>query len=153
MVRTYDTEGRLIEERTLEKNLAFLMMERIPPERRAQLGPEGLQAFSEQLNNLGKGPEGATYKYDSQGRVIKKFERNMIFEHTTKIIYNEHGDKAEELQTFKDNTAGPEHPRHVPSDTDVRYSYQYDRYGNWTAKIETRDDGSSLTTCRTITYY
>jgi hypothetical protein len=43
--------------------------------------------------------------------------------------------------------------RDLPSDSDIRYGYQYDNYGNWTEKIETRDDGSSFTTRRTITYY
>jgi hypothetical protein len=153
MVRSYDTEGRLKEERTLEKNLSFLMLERIPPEQRAQLGPDGIQALSEHLNKLGKNPDIATYEYDSQGRVKKKFERNMIFEHTTTIFYNEHGDKARERQTFTDNTAGPEHLPHVPEDSDIRYTYQYDNFGNWTEKIATSSDGSSITTRRTITYY
>jgi hypothetical protein len=153
MVRNYDAEGRLKEERTLEKNMTFLMLERKPPEQRAQLGPNGIQALSERLNHLGMRPDGATYEYDSQGRVKKKFERNTFFEHTTIILYNEHGDKAREIQTFKDNTVGPEHPRYIPPDGDIRYSYQYDNYGNWTEKIETRDDGSSVTTRRTISYY
>lgn len=154
MVRTYYTEGQLKEERTLEKNLGFLILERMPPEERALLGPEEIQAFSDfSVNNLVKGPEGANYEYDSQGRVKKKVERDMFFEHTTTILYNEHGDKAREIQTFKDNTAGSAHLSHMPSDSDTRYSYQYDSYDNWTEKVEIHDDGSSFTTRRTITYY
>jgi len=153
IVRSYDGDGRLKEERTLEKNLSFLMLERMPPEQRAQLGPDGIQALSEHLNKLGIRPDGATYEYDSQGRMKKKIERNMIVEQTTEILYNEHGDKARERETYTDNTAGPEHLPHLPSDSDTRWTYQYDSYGNWTEKIETRDDGSSFTTRRTITYY
>jgi hypothetical protein len=123
------------------------------PEQRAQLSPEQIQAFSEHLNKLGKRPDGATYTYDSNGRVIKKCERNMVFEHTTTILYNEHGDKAGERQTFKDNSVALERLPHLPSDTDTRYTYQYDSYGNWTERIETRDDGFTVTTRREITYY
>ena len=36
----------------------------------------------------------------------------------------------------------------MPQDTDVRYAYQYDSYGNWTEKVMTRDDGSSSSVAR-----
>jgi YD repeat-containing protein len=128
IVRTYDPQGRLTEERTLEKNLAFYWLEQ-------------------------KRPDGATYTYDSNGRITKKCEWNIPFEHTTTILYNEHGDKAEERHTFEDNVVGEGHFTNVPSETGARYTYQYDSYGNWTEKIETINNGTAFISRRTITYY
>ena len=153
MVRTYDPQGRLTEERTLEKNLAFFELRELPPEHLAQLSAEQIQEWSEDLNNRFKCPEGATYTYDSNGRITKKCERRMPLEHTTTILYNEHGDKAEEHHTFKDNVVGEGHFTRVPSDIDVRYAYQYDSYDNWVEKIETINNGTAFTSRRTIAYY
>lgn len=90
---------------------------------------------------------------------------------------NDYGDKIEERVTFKNNSTlpigvpqsfdeegklipadAPEHPEshqggHMPPDSDVRYDYRYDRYVNWTERVETKADGSSTTTRREITYY
>jgi YD repeat-containing protein len=127
IVRTYDPQGRLTEERTLEKKLTFLEVSKLP--------------------------DGATYTYDSDGRITKKCERDMTFEHTTIFLYNEQGDKAEEHHTFKDNVAVEGHYTNVPPDIDVSYAYQYDSYSNWVEKIETINSGTAFTSRRTITYY
>lgn len=174
IARTYDAEGRITEERTLEQNMAFLVLDRMPPEQRAQLSPEQIQGMSESLNELGKLPAGTTFTYDAHGRINQKSERNMLFERTTTTLYNEQGDKARERETFKNNstipigvpqsfdekgnlipTVAPERPEgfHLPPDSDTRYAYRYDSYGNWTERIETRSDGFSVTTRRDLTYY
>jgi len=153
MVRTYDPQGRLTQERTLEKDLAFYWLEQMPPEQRPRLSPEQIQELSKDLNNRVKRPDGATYTYDSNGRITKKCEWNIPFEHTTTILYNEHGDKAEERHTFEDNVVGEGHFTNVPSETAARYTYQYDSYGNWTEKIETITNGTAFISRRTITYY
>ena len=51
------------------------------------------------------------------------------------------------------NSSGPKHLPDVPPDSDVRYDYRYDNYFNWTERIQTGSDASSVTTRREITYY
>jgi YD repeat-containing protein len=180
-VRKYDASGRLVEEKPLQQNTALEFLDRIlegmTPEQRAAFTPGQRQAWIKGMNVVerGKLPARTTYSYDAQNRLTEKRERNMIFDHTTTIDYNQQGDKARERQTFKNNSVvpmgaswsfdeqgnpivsnpDPGQPErdHRPPDTDVHYAYQYDSFGNWTEKIETRDDGSSFTTRRTITYY
>ncbi len=173
-VRTYDAEGRLIEEKPLEQNMALLFLDMMPPEEQALLSPQQMQAWNKGLNAFSKAPARTTVAYDSQGRIKETMERNGFFEQTTAIFYNEQGDKARERITFKNNSAvpsgvpytfdedgnlipraAPEHPE-TPfpfKDSDVRYAYRYDSYGNWTERIETRADGSSVTTSRKLSYH
>ena len=174
IVRTYDAEGRLIEEKPLEQNMALVFLDMMPPEQRALLSPQQVQAWNKGLNAFSKAPARMTVAYDSQGRIKETMERNKFFEKTTAIFYNEQGDKTRERTTFKNNStvpsgvpytfdedgnliprAAPEHPE-TPfpfEDTDVRYQYRYDSYGNWTERAETRADGSSVTTSRKLSYY
>ena len=46
-------------------------------------------------------------------------------------------------------TEGP----YLLPDSDVRYTYQYDSYGNWTEKIANYSEESSRTTRRELAYY
>jgi hypothetical protein len=172
IVRKYDREGRLLEENPLQQNMAFLMLDRMLPEQRVGLTPEWIEDLNKSM--AGKKPSQTTYRYDAQGRFVGKLERNMLFEQTKTIRYNDYGDKIEERTTFKNNStlpiglpqsfdeegklvpaAAPERPErsYLPPDSDVRYSYRYDSYGNWIERIETQADGSSTTTRREITYY
>jgi hypothetical protein len=172
IVRKYDAEGRLLEEKPLQQNRAFLMLDRMSPEQRAGLTPEWIEALNKRM--AGKKPSQTTYTYDAQGRFTGKVERNMFFEQTKTVQYNDYGDKIDERTTFKTNstipigvpqsfdeqgnlipTAAPESPErsYLPPDSDVRYAYRYDSHGNWTERIETAADGSSATTRRELTYY
>ena len=90
-----------------------------------------------------------SYTYDAQGRLTGK-ERRMgaLGEEITRITYNEHGDKAEERTTRvmsseigrqfslnDDGTmipVGAPPPASPPEESETRYTYQYDGYGNWT---------------------
>jgi hypothetical protein len=180
IVRTYDAEGRVTEERPLEKNMPFSSLNWLSPEHRAEMTPAQAQAYSKGPYALIKNPIGTTYVYDSQGRITKTRERNLFFEETTTIFYSEQGDKSRERKTIKGNSIlpmgpsysysfdaegrsiiskssveGSERPErdYMPPDSDVRYSYRYDRYGNWTERITTGADGFSGTTRREITYY
>jgi hypothetical protein len=155
VVRKYDASGRLEEEKTLQQNDDWLFLDRMPPEKIAALTPEQAQAIAQELKEAmrGKLPSGIRYKYDAQGRVIEKRERNMFEEHTTTIDYNDHGDIERKRETFADNSNIP--GNQPPEDRYIRYSYQYDSFGNWTEKVVTydsRSDSSTLTTRRTITY-
>jgi YD repeat-containing protein len=172
IVRKYDSEGRLLEDTPLQQNMAILMLDRMPPEKRASLTPEWIEALNKSM--AGKKPPQTTYTYDAQGRFTGKLERNMFFEQTKTVRYNDYGDKIEEQTTFKSNstipmgvpqsfdeqgnlipTAAPERPERsfLPPDYDVRYSYRYDSHGNWTERIQTGSDGFSVTTRRELTYY
>jgi len=148
LVRKYDASGRLEEEKTLQQNDGLLALDRMTPEQKAAMTPEQAQAWAKQLNEIrGKLPAETRYKYDAQGRLIEKRERIAgTFEHTTTIDYNDRGDIERKRETF----GGRE-------DSDVRYSYQYDSFNNWTEKVVSYDFGPSRswtsTTRRTITYY
>lgn len=151
IVRTYDAQGRLAGEKPLEQNLGLLIFDRMPPEKRASLSPDQIQAIQEWKGLNALGPEaGTTFAYDAKGRITETRERNLVGDKKTTILYNEQGDKAHELTTFNNNQ---EVPIGVRLDSDLRYAYQYDSYGNWTKRTETRADGSSAVTRRMLTYY
>jgi len=175
MVRSYDAEGQLMEEKLLQQNRAFVVLERLermPPEQRPC--PERMQALAKGMNVIDRGklPLGTKYTYDDQGRLIQKRERSALDEQTTIIEYNKQGDRSRWRQTFKDNSVvpmgakwcfdedgnpvitdpGPE-GNYRRTDIDIRYAYQYDSYGNWTEKVESRNDELEFITRRTITYY
>jgi YD repeat-containing protein len=180
IVRTYDAEGRITEEKLLEKSMPASLLNWMPSEERAQLTPAQLKAYSKGLYALIKNPIGTTFAYDAQGRITETRERNVMSEETTKISYNEHGDKARERKTVKGNSIlpmgpsyffsfdadgnpivskstqeSPERPErdYMPPDSDIRYDHRYESYGNWTERIETRDAGFTVTSRREITYY
>jgi hypothetical protein len=154
-VRKYDASGRLEEEKQLQQNIGLEILERMTPEQRASLTPEQVQEI-ERMNEIrGKLPPDARYKYDDQCRVIEKRERNILHEHTTTIEYNDHGEIERKREAYTDNSVNIQGNRQ-PEDTDIRYSYQYDSFNNWTEKVVTFDFGVHLrlsTTRRTITYY
>jgi YD repeat-containing protein len=110
LVRTYDANGRMVEENP------FLMMNN---EMGALLGGKEQAGTS------------TSYTYDAQNRITKRRKRNMIFETTATILYNDHGDKAEERTTFTKNSAMPIGSAGAPKEDEIHYTYQYDSYGNW----------------------
>ena len=166
--RTYDAQGRVIEEMQILDNLETI----IPMEARAKMLDEsGLSAdqlrqeLRAQLTKLMAGQSGpylVSYRYDTLGRVNHTSRR--IFNHGDEIetTYNEHGDIQSEvtrstpLAVEPDLTApGPS----LPSYSEVRYSYQYDQHGNWVEKgisYRSSPDGtfeSSTRINRTLAYY
>jgi YD repeat-containing protein len=180
IVRTYDAKGRLAEERLVEKSTPSSFLNWITPEQRTELTPAQLNAYSKGPYALLKNPLGTTYAYDAQGRITETRERDVLFEETTTTFYNEQSDPARERKTVKANSILPTGPSYsysfdtdgkpiisksapegserperdyMPPDSDVRYAYRYDSYGNWTERIATSVDGSSGTTRREITYY
>jgi hypothetical protein len=153
IVRKYDLDGRLLEEKPLQQNIALLMLDRMTPEQKAQVTPAHIEAISKAVAGkmAGKKPSITTYSYDAQGRLIQKRERNPMFEQTKTIRYNDYGDRIEVSTTFTDNSVTK---RDLPvRATNERYSYQYDSHGNWTEKVKTVDDRFSVTERRTLTYY
>ena len=96
IVRTYDAEGRLAEERLVEQNMPSSSHSWLTTEELAEMSPAQLNAYSKGLYALIKSPIGTTYAYDSQGRITKTRELNLLFEETTTIFYNAQGNKSRE---------------------------------------------------------
>lgn len=180
VVRSYDESGRITEEKPTWENPAALFQDRLPAEAQNQLNPAQQQAMTKALNALLRGQQeaGKVYSYDSQGRLTKVRESNFAFEKTTTIVYNDQGQKAEESEVFADNAVVPAgvsysvseegglipsqpapaepSPRPLPEKSVIRYTYQYDSFGNWTEQTSTSGSvaGSPPGVChRTITYY
>jgi YD repeat-containing protein len=178
-VRKYDANGQVSEEKPFLENPALLFLDRFSAEQKVELNPTQINAFSNGVRALmaGQTPAGTSFSYDPQGRVSKTWERNMIFEKTTTIIYNDLGDKAEERTTVTDNAVIPigvphsidEHGALVPSEptiksqasplpehSEVHYAYKYDSYSNWTQQTATYiSSGVASPTARNrkLTYY
>jgi YD repeat-containing protein len=180
VVRTYNAAGLIIEETPILDNPALRVLDRVPAEERAQLNPAQMQALTKGLRTLlgGLTQNGTIHTYESQNRVTNVRESSFVFPKISTIIYNNHGDKAEELTSFaanstvpvgvsfsidEDGTLTPSDPAagvstvpDLPRESDVRYQYQYDDYGNWTqlaAKDSFNPDGSSTVRRRKLTYY
>jgi hypothetical protein len=110
------------------------------PEERSQISPAQVQAMNKAMATMSRGQReaGKVYSYDAQGGV------NFVFEKTTTILYNDHGDAVDAYTTVADNAGvsysfdeeGNLTPSETPSATperlplpppeEVHYSYQYD---------------------------
>ena len=180
IVRTYDAKGRLSEEKVTWENPSAMLLERLSPEARSQMNPAEAAALAKGMAALfrGRRESGTVYSYDTQDRIISTRETNSFFEKTTTVAYDDQGDKAEERTTYADNAAIPigvsysvdsegnltpgepaaVEPRQfpLPEESEARYSYQYDSFGNWTELTMTAGVGSAASATvrrRTLTYY
>lgn len=180
IVRSYNPDGRVSEERPQWENFSALFLERMSPEERNQMSPARAQAMNKAMATLyrGQGEAGKVYSYDAQARVTQLRDTSFAFEKTTTIVYNDHGDAVEVVTTIADNAAVPSgvsysvdeegnltpsaapsakpEPVPLPGPEVVHYSYQYDSYGNWTQQTTTRGPGSGTPAGayqRTLTYY
>ena len=180
IVRTYDTNGRLVEEEPIQENPALVFADRFGAEGRPQPTAAQVEAMNTAMKSLlrGRSGTGTSYIYDEQGRITKIHDRNFVFDKVTIITYNEHGDKSAERTTIAGNSTVPvgvafsvdENGTLVPdkrateptgspdltSENDVLYAYQYDSYGNWTqqtANERSRPSEPSIVRHRTIAYY
>jgi hypothetical protein len=178
--RTYDANGRIMEENQIQENPALLMAERFSAEQQVQLDDKQLDAMNKALKSMlsGRTGTGKSYTYDPERRVTEVRDRNFAMDRVTTTTYNEHGDKSEERMTLTGNTAipvGVEYsisedgtliPTKPGSDVPlfpelpkldiVEYHYEYDRYGNWTEQaVVYRSESSEYPTVhrRTLTYY
>jgi hypothetical protein len=163
-VRTFDANGRVVEENQEQENPWLMFAEMFSAEDRAKLDDKRMEALNKGAKAMLSGLRGTgtTYAYDIRGRIIESRERNSVFEKITTILYNAQGNKAEEQTTITGNSVIPvgveysidENGTFVPSRPDVEglapagvpegnseihYSYQYDRYDNWVQR--TRNHG------------
>jgi len=180
IVRSYDANGQLSQEKPDWINPASLLLDRMPAEQRGQASPEQIKQLSKVMASVmaGQAPAGTTYTYDPQNRLTNSRERSLIFQKTTSIAYNDQGDKAEERTTYTENSvipvgvvfslgengevrpsssaAQPPPPPPLPEPSVIRYTYQYDSYANWTQQIAddpTHTSQPPTVRNRTITYY
>jgi YD repeat-containing protein len=172
IVRSYDANGRIIEEKQIQENPMLMFANQFGTEGQPQLAqPQPTAAQLEAINNAMKlmlsGPNGTgtSYSYDAQGRETERRERNSWFAKVTTTSYNERGGKIAELESMTQNAIGPtsggfsmdesgtivwdnpaaeptEFPDEFFGETKVSYAYQYDGHGNWTQ--QTVDHKSSF---------
>jgi hypothetical protein len=180
IVRTYDANGRLVEEEPIQENPALFFADRLGAEGQPQPTAAQLEAMNTAMKSLlrGRSGTGSSYTYDEQGRKTKIHDRNFVIDKVTIIAYNERGDKSEERTTIagnstvpvgvafavdEDGTLIPDKRATEPTESldlageeEVRYAYQYDGYGNWTqqtANDRSKPNEPSIVRHRTITYY
>jgi YD repeat-containing protein len=180
IVRSYDAHGRIIEEKPIQENPAWLFADRFSAEERAQLNDKQLEAMNTAMKSMFSGRSGAgiSYTYDAQSRVTKIHDRNFAFDKVTTTSYNEQGDKSEERTTLAGNSTVPvgvafsvdengtlipdkraTEPTELPEwlrEQEIRYAYQYDSYGNWTQQtvsLRSTPNETSYDLYRKLTYY
>jgi YD repeat-containing protein len=180
VLRIYGANGQFSEERPTFENLAPALVESMPAEQQNQMTPEDIKHMSTVMARVitGRTPAGTTYTYDSQNRLISTRQRNMMFNQNTSITYNEQGDKAEERKTYAENSIVPtgvefsvgedgavipsnpsaqQSPQtSLPEPTVIKYTYQYDAYGNWrqqTATDTAHPSQPPIIRTRRLTYY
>ena len=180
-VRTFDANGRVVEENQERENPGLMFAGRFSSEDRARIDDKEMEALNKAAKTMLSGLRGTgtTYTYDSHGRMIEYRERNFVFEKITTIIYNAQGDKAEERTAITSNSVipvGAEYsidkngafvpaqpeveglaPAGVPHENfEIHYSYLYDSYGNWveqTVNPGSRPDEPRSVNRRKLTYY
>jgi hypothetical protein len=180
-VRTFDANGRVVEENQEQENPGLMFAGRLSPEDRSRIDDKEMEALNKAAKTMVSGLRGTgtTYTYDAYGRIIESRGRNFVFEKITTILYNAQGDKAEERTAIRGNSVIPvgveysidENGTFVPSQPEVerlapagvpnenskiQYSYQYDSYGNWveqTVNHGSRPDGPLSVNRRKLTYY
>lgn len=150
MTRSYDAKGHVAESAYVIENLESLREELRETRKGLRANPEALEAQLGQMLGDKNVAARVSYVYDDQGRVSEKHDDFGRSDNTiTKITYNDHGDEMEEIRTTS-------HQPHSPEETHVRYSYQYDSFGNWTERSVSYPptaNGLTVIDHRTITYY
>jgi hypothetical protein len=182
-VRTYDVDGRVLEERSVSKNVARgfadQLLKNIPPEAREKVAPEEIEKINRTLAAILGDEQVSTmsYTYDSQGRQTTTRRNHLSFESVASTTYNDHGEKLEERQVFNPNTAfvsgararlqgagltqnseaeSPLASHQPPKIPTARFNYEYDSYGNWieqTVGNASEPDGLTTKRSRKLTYF
>lgn len=158
VVRTYDQDGRIAEEHQILDKPEIL----IPAEHRAKMIEESgvsrdevMQELRAQLTKLMSGrpgPHSVSYRYDTQGHLIRTSRTLFNHEDEIEITNNAHGDIESQIER---STQSPD----SSTFSEARYSYIYDQHGNWTEKATLHrsnpeaDFQSLRTVRRSLIYY
>jgi len=165
--RTYDSQGRVIDEKQSHDNLAAMFS---PEAHEKALQEAGISSeqfatlLQAELPKLMGGQSEAytvSYSYDAHGRVSHTSRRIFNQQEEIDTTYNDQGDVESEITRSTQTPAAdgsPSIPAQPPY-SEVRYSYQYDDHGNWTEKTTSyrssadEDFQSPSTVKRALTYY
>jgi hypothetical protein len=136
----YDEERRLVEQSQTTE-----MEETFPPEMLAQLN--AAQARTVQTI-FGRGSQWwkQVHRYDAAGRRVETISSwGPLGEERRTMAYNEYGDLREEklfrgtkeISIDGEGSIVPtrEHPSAGEPSSEVRFSYEYDEYGNWIERV------------------
>jgi YD repeat-containing protein len=171
LIRSYDEQGRVSESSFIMENLATNLP--IDLQEKLMAEPGAAEELAKETTRLlGSKQEfmRMTYQYDAEGRPVERrmYVGSTFMQMVTKTTYNDHSDKIEErTTTFGDpnpQSGGPDAPAAIASetpsqDTLVRYSYNYDTFGNWTQQTMSTQSApgapfvESAVTRRTVSYY
>lgn len=178
ILRAYDEKGRITDIRTIIDDPTSQFSEKQKADMIAQAGVslDEMKAYMKKAFDVMMGDMGKSYAYDSQGRRAKVIlHQGSMGDFTRTYSYNDHGDVVEEKTTLTKHPSMPtgvtfsldesgnlvpdKPPSEWPSQPDfsqqpaVRYTYQYDSYGNWTEQTMNRSDSPPYTRRRELTYY
>ncbi len=199
VVNTYDARGQLVDktlqrydengqivETTPSMDVTAEVFARTVAEKQPMpgLNAEQLGKLRQAMANVmgGKKGNGMTFRYDDKGRLVEAKQRNFIVEATSRISYNERGERSEARVSFENNQTFPgDHwrvddegavvpldetgnPNRPPFPTEIftrqtTYKYEYeghDEHGNWTVQVKTIEQGKNPYTVRTrrkLTYF
>ena len=158
-VRTYDQQGRVIEQKMLMADPLAIMS--ADQQKSILASGAAAQDLRDKITEFLGGSEmwSEQYEYDAKGR--KTLTTRNTFNHihdTISTIYNAEGDIAREISQ-NTTTGAPDPPGDQTSTGETIYSYEYDSSGNWTSKktaSRTLPDGTlkdNDTVHRTIEYF
>lgn len=175
LVRTYDANGWVLEEKQIQASPEFDDCEE--QQREFENPEEEVMDRAMSMTLRGLLPSGISYTRDSQGRVIEMRAGSFACYQVTTTKYNERGYKAEEQIAFVGKSVSPigtlysadESSTLTPSEpaaelpisvvreiSDIAYSYEYDGNGNWTKQTRmerSRPNDPSIVLRRVLTYF
>ena len=79
-VRTYDANGRILEEKQILENPALLMADKLDPDGQPQFNAAQLEGMNRLWKSMlsGRSGTGITYAYDAQGRVTENARPQLL---------------------------------------------------------------------------
>jgi hypothetical protein len=170
LIRTYDANGRVLEEKSIQENPELLFDDCDSTEQQPEFSDPEEEIFQTAMTLTLRGqlPSGISYTRDTQGRVIEMREGSFAFFKLTTTRYNKQGYKAGEQIAFVGKSVSPigatasKPAVELPISTvvrvqsDIHYAYEYDGNGNWTQQTQidrTRPNNPSIVSRRTLTYF
>jgi len=157
IVDTYDTAGRLGQEKLITENLALpkVFRDQIPVEHRTVTLEHMKAQFAEISQRTGLfGDCERTYVYDQAGNMVERHMHQGSIREDITWKYDERGDAVEWTRA----AGGFPHPTGEISDPSLQCAcpYDYDEHGNWTSRTESSrvwEGEATYTHVRQLAYY